>query len=144
MIADVFHVVLWGAMGGKANKARRKQERLRQRRWATTGLVGRGAESVRCTRTPGGVFYSSWVDCGSVNKTIAWAEAAMQDRRAADPDVPTWPGGCRTWRRSMGAWSRSRRPASWTATSTRKASLFSGKMTARSPWCRCAAGCVPH
>ena len=37
---------------------------------------------------PEGSFYGSWLDCGSLKKTISWAAAAMRDQRAADdPDV---------------------------------------------------------
>ena len=78
-------------MSGKANKARRKQEGLRQRRQQGQYPSGEPATGEVCPLyldPPGGEFYGSWVDSGSVRKTIAWSEAVMRDRRAADPDVP--------------------------------------------------------
>jgi hypothetical protein len=77
-------------MGGKSNKARRKQERLRQRRSSRhrPGEPGKREACALYRDPPEGAFYESWVDCGSPKKTIVRAEAAMQDQRAADdPDV---------------------------------------------------------
>jgi len=77
-------------MGGKSNKARRKQERLRQRRSGRRrpGEPGKREACPLYRNPPEGAFYESWVDCGSLKKTMVWAEAAMQDQRAAeDPDV---------------------------------------------------------
>ncbi len=77
-------------MGGKSNKARRKQERLRQRRSGQRrpGEPGKREVCLLYRNPPEGAFYESWVDCISLKKTMAWAEAAMQDQRAADdPDV---------------------------------------------------------
>jgi hypothetical protein len=77
-------------MGGKSNKARRKQERLRQRRSGQrrSGEPGKREVCALYRNPPEGAFYESWVDCGSLKKTVMWADAAMQDQRAADdPDV---------------------------------------------------------
>ena len=77
-------------MGGKSKKARRKQERLRQRRSGQRrpGEPGKREVCALYRNPPEGAFYESWVDCGSLKKTMVWAEAAMQDQRAAeDPDV---------------------------------------------------------
>jgi hypothetical protein len=77
-------------MSGKANKARRKQERLRQRRQEGQQPVEAPDTGEVCPLyrdPPSGEFYGSWVDSGSLRKTIAWSEAVMRDRRAADPDV---------------------------------------------------------
>lgn len=77
-------------MSGKANKARRKQERLRQRRQLgqyPPGEPGPGETCPLYLAPPEGQFYSSWIDSGSVGKAIAWSEAALRDRRGADPDV---------------------------------------------------------
>jgi hypothetical protein len=88
-----FIVVLWGVMGGKSNKARRKQERLRQRPSGQRrpGEPGKREVCPLYRNPPEGAFYESWVDCGSLKKTVVRAEAAMQDQRAADdPDVHDW------------------------------------------------------
>jgi hypothetical protein len=81
-------------MSGKSNKARRKQERLRQRRAGQRppGEPGKRAVCPLYRISPQGAFYGSWVDCGSQDKaTIAWADAVMQDQRAAEePDVHDW------------------------------------------------------
>jgi hypothetical protein len=84
----------WGAMSGKSNKARRKQERLRQRR-AGQRPPGEPTKRDVCPlyrMAPQGAFYSSWVGSGSQDKaTIARADAVMQDQRAAEePDVLDW------------------------------------------------------
>src|SRR5438876_9391406 len=76
-------------MGGKSNKARRKQERLRQRRSGQRrpGEPGKREVCPLYRNPPEGAVYESWVDCGSLKKTMVWAEAAMQDQRGAeDPD----------------------------------------------------------
>jgi hypothetical protein len=81
---------LGGFTGGKSNKARRKQERLRQRRSGqrAPGEPGKREVCLLYRNPPEGAFYESWVDCINLKKTIGWAEAAMQDQRAAeDPDV---------------------------------------------------------
>jgi len=78
-------------MSGKANKARGKQERLWQRRQQGPLLSGEPGTGEVCPLyrdPPAGAFYGSWVDCGTVRRTIAWSGAVMRDRRAADPDVP--------------------------------------------------------
>lgn len=78
-------------MSGKVNKARRKQERLRQRRQQGPVLIGQPRSGEVCPLyrdPPAGEFYDSWVDCGTVRRTIAWSGAVVRDRRAADPDVP--------------------------------------------------------
>jgi hypothetical protein len=74
-------------VSGKANKARRKQERLRQRRHHRQAGPAAAQACPLYRDPPGGIFYGSWLDCGSLGKTIAWSEVAMQDRRAAYPDV---------------------------------------------------------
>jgi hypothetical protein len=82
-------------MSGKSNKARRKQERLRQRRAAQRppGEPGKRDVCPLYRIAPQGAFYSSWVDCGSQDSAIAWADAVMQDQRAAEePDVRDWAG----------------------------------------------------
>ena len=79
-----------GDMSGKANKARRKQERLRQRRQQgqpPPGEPGVGQACPLYLDPPEGALYGSWIDSGSLRTTIAWSEAAMLDRRGADPDV---------------------------------------------------------
>ena len=80
----------WGVMSGKSNKARRKQERLRQRRSGQRPLGEPGKPEV-CPlyrNRPEGAFYRSWIDCGSLKESTTWATAVMQDQRAAeDPDV---------------------------------------------------------
>src|SRR6266568_507464 len=73
-------------MSGKSNKARRKQERLRQRR---SGKRPPGEPEKRdvCPlyrMAPQGAFYKSWTGSGSQDKAIAWADAVMQDQRAAE------------------------------------------------------------
>ena len=78
-------------MSGKSNKARRKQERLRQRR-AGQRLPGGPGKPEICPlyrMDPQGPFYRSWIDSGSHDKTtITWANAVMQDQRATEePDV---------------------------------------------------------
>ncbi len=88
----VFELCLRGDMGGKANKVRRKQERLRQRRQCQQGehpgVEPAAGDVCRLYQDqPGGELYRSWMDCGSPRKAIAWSEAALRDRRAADPDV---------------------------------------------------------
>lgn len=85
--------VLGGGMSGKANKRRRKQERLRQRR--TDQFLSNepdGHEVCPLYRNvPDGAFYSSWLDCVSLKKTIRWAKVAMRDQWAAtDPGVYDW------------------------------------------------------
>lgn len=81
-------------MSGKSNKARRKQERLRQRRAGQRppGEPGKRDVCPLYRMALEGAFYGSWVDCGSQDKaTIAWADAVMQDQRAAEePDVLDW------------------------------------------------------
>jgi len=75
--------MLWGVMGGKSNKTRRKQERLRQRRSGQRrpGEPGKREACPLYRNPPEGAFYESWVDCTSLKK-------AMQDQRAADdPEV---------------------------------------------------------
>src|SRR5215475_4995754 len=70
-------------MGGKSNKARRKQKRLRQRRSGhrRPGEPGKREACPLYRNPPEGAFYESWVDCTSPKN-------AMQDQRAAeDPDV---------------------------------------------------------
>jgi hypothetical protein len=60
-------------MSGKSNKARRKQERLRQRR-AGQRPPGESAKREVCPLyriAPKGAFYRSWVDCGSQDTAIA-------------------------------------------------------------------------
>jgi hypothetical protein len=80
-------------MGGKANKKRRKQDRLRQK-GSRQRLHGEPGNSEACPlyrNRPDGVFYTSWLDCASPDKTTQWAAAAMRDQRAADkPDVYDW------------------------------------------------------
>jgi hypothetical protein len=80
-------------MGGKANKKRRKQERLRQK-CSGQHLPGEAGNREVCPlyrNPPDGVFYISWLDCVSLKKTILWAKAAMQDQpAAADPAVYDW------------------------------------------------------
>jgi|KBSMisStaDraftv2_1062788.scaffolds.fasta_scaffold1385010_1 hypothetical protein len=66
-------------MGGKANKVRRKQERLRQRRQQGQhpGTGSAAGDVCRLYQDqPGGELYRSWIDCGSLGKAIAWSEAA--------------------------------------------------------------------
>jgi hypothetical protein len=81
-------------MSGKSNKARRKQERLRQRHSGQRppGEPGKREICPLYRMDPQGPFYSSWIDSGSQDKaTIAWADAVMQDQRAAEePDVLDW------------------------------------------------------
>jgi hypothetical protein len=80
----------WGVMSGKSNKARRKQQRLRQRRadQRPPGEPGKRDVCPLYRIAPEGAFYSSWADCGSQDNAIAWANAVMQDQRAAEePDV---------------------------------------------------------
>jgi hypothetical protein len=83
-----------GGMGGKANKKRRKQERLRQKRSGQRlpGEPGKGEVCPLYRNPPDGAFYRSWVDCVSPKKTMLWARAALRDSRAAaaDPDVYDW------------------------------------------------------
>jgi len=77
-------------MSGKANKARRKQERLRQRRQLGHDRPGEPRPEQTCPlyrNPPGGAFYDSWIDASSVGKATAWSKAVLQDRRGADPDV---------------------------------------------------------
>ena len=77
-------------MSGKANKARRKQERLRQRRQQSQDPAGASSLGEVCPLyrdPPDGDFYRSWVDSGSVRTATAWSQAVMHDRRGADPDV---------------------------------------------------------
>ena len=77
-------------MSGKANKARRKQERLRQRRQQGQHPAGEPRPDETCPlyrNPPGGAFYDSWIDSGSVGKATAWTKAVLRDRRGADPDV---------------------------------------------------------
>jgi hypothetical protein len=79
-----------GFMSGRSNKARRKQERLRQRRAGQRppGEPGKRDVCPLYRMAPQGAFYSSWVGSGSQDKAIAWADAVMQDQRAAEePDV---------------------------------------------------------
>jgi hypothetical protein len=77
-------------MSGKSNKARRKRERLRQRRAGQRPLGEPGERDV-CPlyrMDPRGIFYRSWTGSGSQDMAIAWANAVMQDQRAAvEPDV---------------------------------------------------------
>src|SRR5260370_39197809 len=77
-------------MGGKSNKARRKQERLRQRRSGQRqpGEPGKREACPLYRNPPEGAFYESWVDCTSLKKTMVRAESAMQ--AADDPDVHDW------------------------------------------------------
>lgn len=73
-------------MGGKANKKRRKQERLRHKRSMLPG----GPVDDACPlyrNPPGGKFYSSWLDCGSLKHAMQWARAVADGPRGADPDV---------------------------------------------------------
>jgi hypothetical protein len=77
-------------MSGKANKARRKQERLRQRRQLGQSPPGEPGLDEACPLyrdPPGGAFYDSWIDAGSVGKESALSEVVMRDRRGPDPDV---------------------------------------------------------
>ena len=62
--------VQWGVMSGKSNKARRKQERLRQRRSGQRppGEPGKREVCPLYRNPPEGAFYKSWVDCGSLEK----------------------------------------------------------------------------
>ena len=77
-------------MSGKSNKARRKQERLRQRREGQRppGEPGKRGLCPLYRMAPQGAFYRSWTGSGSQDEAITWANAVMQDQRAADePDV---------------------------------------------------------
>lgn len=79
-------------MGGKANKKRRKQERLRQK-GSGQRLPGEPGNREACPlyqNRPDGAFYTSWVDCVSLDNTILW-DTAVRDRHAAgNPDVYDW------------------------------------------------------
>ena len=79
----------WGVMSGKSNKARRKQERLRQRRSGQRpGEPGKPDLCPLYRMDPEGAFYGSWIDRGSLGESARWATAVMRDRRAAEePDV---------------------------------------------------------
>ena len=126
-------------MSGKANKARRKQERLRQRRQQgqpPPGEPGVGQACPLYLDPPEGALYGSWIDSGSLRTTIAWSEAAMLDRRGADPDVYDLARRMPYLASIYGRMVRSGRPGSWTAISTRGACQSSGNPAARSPSCR--------
>jgi hypothetical protein len=75
-------------MGGKANKKRRKQQRLRARRSGQSAAGPADDDACPLYRNPpGGRFYSSWLDCGSLQKAMLWAKAVMGGPGGADPDV---------------------------------------------------------
>ena len=77
-------------MSGKANKARRKQERLRQRRQQGQDRLGASGAGDVCPLyrdPPDGELYSTWIEGGSIRQTFAWYEATMKDQRGG-PDVP--------------------------------------------------------
>jgi hypothetical protein len=77
-------------MSGKANKARRKQERLRQRRQLGQYPPGEPGPDQTCPlyrNPPGGALYNSWIDAGGVGKATAWSKEVLRDRRGPDPDV---------------------------------------------------------
>src|ERR1019366_285754 len=37
---------------------------------------------------PDGELYSTWIEGGSIQQTLAWSDAVKQDKRADSPDVP--------------------------------------------------------
>lgn len=67
-------------MGGRANKKRRKQARLKQRRQGQSSSteVRRRSPCPLYFHQPDGQFYRSWVDCGGLQKTLRWADAVTQ------------------------------------------------------------------
>lgn len=78
-------------MSGKANKARRKQGAAAAKTPAGNSIrPGEPHPDQTCPlyrNLPGGAFYDSWIDAGSVGKATAWTKAVLRDRRGADPDV---------------------------------------------------------
>jgi hypothetical protein len=77
-------------MSGKANKARRKQERLRQRRQQGQDRLGASGTGDVCPLyrdPPDGELYSTWIEGSSIRQTFAWFEAVIKDQRAG-LDVP--------------------------------------------------------
>jgi hypothetical protein len=79
----------WGVMSGKSNKARRKQERLRQRRSGQRpGEPGKPDLCPLYRMDPQGAFYRTWIDGSSPGESATWSTAVIRDQRAAEePDV---------------------------------------------------------
>jgi hypothetical protein len=126
-------------VSGKANKARRKQERLRQRRHqaqhpAVTPDTGDVCPLYR--DPPDGDLYSAWIEGGSIRQTLAWSKAVMRDQRADGPDMPDLAMRIPHLAAIYGRMLPSGPPGNWTATSTPGTCRSSGHLTTRSPWCR--------